>query len=528
MSPAIARRAALAAQGFAGSPPTGAVTRRHLLRTLDRVQLLQLDSVNVAVRAHHMPLFSRLGPYDRALVDDAAWAHSSRRPRLLVEYWAHEASLLPVADWPLLLTAAKSRGWWRHYGALAEQQPALVDDVLAAVKELGPVGAGELEQALGGTSRPRPPGASWWERSDVKRICEYLFGLGQLTTGARRHFQRLYDLPERVLPPQVLARPPVEDAVAARTLVLRSASALGVATEPDLRDYYRLAPARSQAAVAELVDAGALTPVQVRGWRHLAYRAPDAPGAQADHRSGAAVPVRPADLGARPHRAAVRLPLPHRDLRARAQAAVRLLRVPVPAGRRAGRQGRPQGRPGRRGAAGARRVQRARRRGAPGGGRTGGGAARRWPSGWGWTEWWWGSAATWPARSPPRSGPADSDARPAPRCRGAQGSDPGRPSVPVDGRPGGGGSPIRRPGGRRSRSADPPIRGSTPIPGRPSAPVNGRPEGGGSPPACPMAQSALHGDRGAGDQHVPASGSPAQARGGSAGSGPVHRPPGRC
>jgi uncharacterized protein YcaQ len=210
------------------------------------------------------------------LVDDAAWAHSARRPRLLVEYWAHEASLLPVADWPLLQTAARSRGWWRHYGVLADEQPALVEDVLAAVKELGPIGAGELEKALGGVNRPRPPGATWWERSDVKRICEYLFGLGQLTTGTRRHFQRLYDLPERVLPPEVLAVGPVDDDEAARALVLRSASALGVATEPDLRDYYRLNPVRSQAAVRDLVDAGALLPVQVRGWRHPAYRAVDA------------------------------------------------------------------------------------------------------------------------------------------------------------------------------------------------------------------------------------------------------------
>jgi uncharacterized protein YcaQ len=272
----VARRTALAAQGFADPTPAGPVTRRHLLRTLDRIRLLQLDSVNVAVRAHYMPLFSRLGPYDRDLVDDAAWAHSARRPRLLVEYWAHEASLLPAADWPLLQTAARSRGWWRHYGVLADQQPTLVEDVLAAVEELGPIGAGDLEKALGGVTKPRPPGATWWERSDVKRICEYLFGLGQLTTGARRHFQRLYDLPERVLPPEVLALPPIDDDEAARALVLRSASALGVATEPDLRDYYRLNNVRSQTAVRDLVDAGALLPVEVRGWRHRAYRAVDA------------------------------------------------------------------------------------------------------------------------------------------------------------------------------------------------------------------------------------------------------------
>jgi uncharacterized protein YcaQ len=267
---------ALAAQGFADPRPSGPVTRRHLIRTVDHTRLLQLDSVNVAVRAHYMPLFSRLGRYDRSLIDEAAWAHSARRPRLLVEYWAHEASLLPVEDWPLLRAGAKRDGWWRHYGPLVEQHPALVEDVLAAVKELGPVGAGELEAVLGGPTRPRPPGASWWERSDVKRICEYLFGVGALTTGTRQHFRRLYDLPERVLPPHVLAGPPPSEEEAARALLRRSASALGVATEPDLRDYYRLGPDRSRRAVAELVEAGELEPVEVRGWRHPAYRVPGA------------------------------------------------------------------------------------------------------------------------------------------------------------------------------------------------------------------------------------------------------------
>ncbi|WP_232662513.1 winged helix-turn-helix domain-containing protein [Pseudonocardia sp. TRM90224] len=269
-----ARRAALAAQGFADPRPVGPVTRRHLVKTLGRVQLLQLDSVNVAVRAHYMPLFARLGPYEPALVDDAAWAHTSRRPRLLVEYWAHEASLLPVEDWPLLLSGAKRQGWWRHYESLAD--PALVDDVLAAVKELGPVGAGALEKALGGATRARPPGATWWERSDVKRVCEYLFGRGDLTTGSRVHFQRLYDLTERVLPPEVFALHPADPAHSARELLLRSAAALGVATEPDLRDYYRLGPAQSRQAVAELVEEGRLEPVEVRGWRHPAYRLPGA------------------------------------------------------------------------------------------------------------------------------------------------------------------------------------------------------------------------------------------------------------
>ncbi len=272
-----ARRAALAAQGFAAPRPSGPVTRRHLARLVGDLRLLQLDSVNVAVRAHYMPVFSRLGAYPRALVDAAAWSHSARQPRLLVEYWAHEASLLPVADWPLLLSGAKRRGWWKHYSALVESEPALVEDVLAAVKELGPVGAGTLEKALGATTAPRPPGATWWERSQVKRVCEWLFGMGLLTTGTRVHFQRLYDLPERVLPPEVIAAPAPEVDEAARRLVLHAARALGVATEPDLRDYYRLGPGPSRQAVAELVDGGELEEIAVRGWAAPAYRVPGRP-----------------------------------------------------------------------------------------------------------------------------------------------------------------------------------------------------------------------------------------------------------
>jgi uncharacterized protein len=271
-----ARRAVLAAQGFGRSHPAGPVTRRHLGALLERLRLLQLDSVNVAVRAHYMPVFSRLGPYDRALVDEAAWVHSARRPRLLVEYWAHEASLVPAADWPLLLSGAKRRGWWKHYAALVEQEPGLVEDILAAVKELGPVGAGALEKALGAAAAPRPSGVSWWERSQVKRVCEWMFGMGLLTTGTRVHFQRLYDLPERVLPPEVLSAPAPSPEEAARRLVRQAAVALGVATEPDLRDYYRLGPEASRQAVEELVEAGEVEPVAVRGWRAPAYRVPGA------------------------------------------------------------------------------------------------------------------------------------------------------------------------------------------------------------------------------------------------------------
>ncbi|WP_123746059.1 winged helix-turn-helix domain-containing protein [Saccharothrix texasensis] len=272
MNADVARRIALGAQGFADARPAAEPTRRHLRKVLSRIRLLQLDSVNVAVRAHYMPVFSRLGAYSPSLVDEAAWSHSAQKPRLLVEYWAHEASLVPVEDWPLLHSGAKRPGWWKNHTAVAERSPRLVDDILAVVRELGPLGAGAIEKALAGGG-PRAKDHWGWNWSEVKKVCEYLFGEGVLTTGSRRGFERLYDLSERVLPPEVSARwRSVSAEEGARELVARAATALGVATEPDLRDYYRLQPARSRQAVAELVEAGVLEPVEVQGWGAPAYR----------------------------------------------------------------------------------------------------------------------------------------------------------------------------------------------------------------------------------------------------------------
>jgi uncharacterized protein YcaQ len=279
LSADVARRIALGAQGFTDARPGGEVSRRHLRRVLDRVRLIQLDSVNVAVRAHYMPLFSRLGPYPVDLLDEAAWTHRARRPRLLAEYWAHEASLVPVEDWPLFRWRMRwYEGKYAHrYASLVKRAPGLFDDVLAAVKELGPIGAGALEDELGlavGRAKKAPGG--WWNRSDVKHACEWLFATGELTTGTRRGFQRLYDLPERVLPPEVLSAPPVSDEEAARRLMLGAAVAHGIGTEPDLRDYYRLPPERSKAALFDLVEEGLIEALTVRGWQHPAYRHVDA------------------------------------------------------------------------------------------------------------------------------------------------------------------------------------------------------------------------------------------------------------
>jgi len=272
IGPAAARRTALAAQGFAGGRPSTPPTRRHLARMVQRTRLLQLDSVNVAVRAHYAPVFSRLGDYDPSLLDDAAWAHTARRPRLLVEYWGHMASLIPVQDWPLFrwrMRGVEARPW-RLLREAMQRHPSVVDDLLDVVKAFGPIGAGGIERELGARGDGRRSG--WWQWSDVKMVCEWLFDTGALSTGTRRGFERLYDLPERVLPPEILAAPEPDEADAVRQLVDQSAQALGIATEPDLRDYYRLKPPRSRRAVAELVELGRLEPVTVPGWRHPAYR----------------------------------------------------------------------------------------------------------------------------------------------------------------------------------------------------------------------------------------------------------------
>jgi uncharacterized protein YcaQ len=265
---AAARRVAVAAQGFAEPRPVGPVTRAHLRRLVSRIQVLQLDSVSVAVRAHYAPVFSRLGPYDRNVLERAAWSHSSRSPRLLVEYWAHEAALMAVDDWPLLRWRMREYADGRWGTEIVRKNRQLAEDVLAAVAELGPSTAGQIEAHL--ESEPRGRKGPWWDRSDTKWVAEALFASGALTTATRVGFARHYDLTERVLPPEVLARE-VDDDAAVRELVLRAATALGVATETDIRDYFRLGAKQAKPVIADLVADGELEPVEVEGWNTSAY-----------------------------------------------------------------------------------------------------------------------------------------------------------------------------------------------------------------------------------------------------------------
>ncbi|SPM27615.1 Uncharacterized conserved protein YcaQ, contains winged helix DNA-binding domain, partial [Mycobacterium terramassiliense] len=228
--------------------------------------VLQLDSVSVAVRAHYAPVFSRLGPYDRDVVDRAAWG--PRSARLLAEYWAHEAALMAVDDWPLLRWRMRQYAHGRWGTHIVKANPKLAERIVAAVAELGPSTAGQIEEHL--AAEPRRKRGTWWTRSDTKWVAEALFASGVLTTATRVGFARHYDLVERVLPASVLARE-VDDDEAVRELTLRAASALGVGTEADIRDYFRLSAGQVKPAIADLLSVGEIERADVDGWSAPAY-----------------------------------------------------------------------------------------------------------------------------------------------------------------------------------------------------------------------------------------------------------------
>jgi uncharacterized protein YcaQ len=275
-----ARRLAIAAQGLARPRPTGRVDARHLRRAIDDAGLLQLDSVNVFCRSHYMPVFSRLGPYPREALDRLAWhgdggANPGRAGRRdLIEYWGHEASLLPVELQPLLRwrMARADALAWKGVARVATDQPQLLEFVLDVVRERGPIRASDLAAK----ERRREP-REMWSWSEEKTALEYLFFAGRVCAARRVNFERLYDLPERVLPRSVLEAPTPSQEEAQRQLVLIAAKRLGVATEADLGDYFRLPRAESKARVAELAEDGALVPVRVEDWRQPAYLTPERP-----------------------------------------------------------------------------------------------------------------------------------------------------------------------------------------------------------------------------------------------------------
>lgn len=271
-----ARRIALRAQGLDRPRPArrGPATMRHLRQVVDQVGLLQIDSVNIAARAHLMPVFSRIGPYDTRLIDRAA----STPPRSLVESWAHQASFVPPETFRLLewrRNAYRTEAW----GTIADvplQHSAVVEEVLDLLRENGPMTASAVHAYL--EERHPATRTEWgWNWTVAKRVLEYLFFTGQATAASRNSaFERLYDLTERVLPPELAALPLPDDAEAVRELVEISARAHGIGTLRCFADYFRIKTARVAPAVADLVDAGVLVPATVTGWERPVFRHVDA------------------------------------------------------------------------------------------------------------------------------------------------------------------------------------------------------------------------------------------------------------
>lgn len=262
-----ARRLALTAQGFSGEQPTsGQVTRWSALsKVIDSLNLLQIDSVNVLSRSHYLPVFSRLGRYDKAVLDNHTLAARNRR---CFEYWAHEASILPYRYQPLLRwrmnDARNGAGIYKGLVEFAQQKPQVIQQTLEKVRAEGPLRPRDFGQ-------PAVRSGEWWGWNDHKTALEYLFWTGDVTAASRDGFERLYDVPDRVLPEETHAAPAPVRSDAIRELARHSARALGISTETDIRDYFRLPVADARQAVVELVENGELHMVEVQGWNKPAY-----------------------------------------------------------------------------------------------------------------------------------------------------------------------------------------------------------------------------------------------------------------
>jgi uncharacterized protein YcaQ len=264
LSIAETRRVALAAQGFADPRPTGRIDRRHLRRVLDRIGVIQIDSVNVLVRSQELPLFARLGPHPRSLIQDATAAGE------LFEYWVHEASHVPTEHHHLYRWSMRQPHRWAAFRNVMDTRPEYLESVFEHVATNGPVAAGDLKQRVGKKG-------TWWDYDDGKVALEALFYSGRLTARRRSNdFARMYDIPERMIPADVLARSAMPEIEARKELLVLAAKYHGVGTLTDLCDYHRMKPAVCRPLFAELVEEGRLTPVAVEGWDKQAYMHPEA------------------------------------------------------------------------------------------------------------------------------------------------------------------------------------------------------------------------------------------------------------
>jgi uncharacterized protein len=259
ISLATARRIALGAQGFVDPRPKGRVDRRHFRRVLDRMGLIQIDSVNVLVRSQELPLFARLGPHPRSMIGDATKAGE------VFEYWVHEASHVDMAHYHLHRWKMAEDHKWGRYWTLSERRPGYFDEVYRRIADGGPVASGDLSERVGKKG-------TWWDWDDAKVALEHLFWDGRITARRRpSDFARIYDLTERVIPAEVLARPAVPERDARKQLLELAARHHGIGTFTDLTDYHRQKNPPCKPLVAELVEEGTLREVQVEGWTQPAY-----------------------------------------------------------------------------------------------------------------------------------------------------------------------------------------------------------------------------------------------------------------
>ena len=272
VSAAAARRIALAAQGFGRPrPASGSVTVRDLRRVVDTLGIIQIDSVNVLVRSHYLPFVARLGPYDMALLDRLR----DHAPRRVIEYWAHEASLIAPRLWPhfrFRMDRAHDRSWGGMQ-RVARDHPQVVAAVHAEVAARGPLTSREVEAALA-ADHPRERTEWGWNWSLVKNALEHLFWAGELTSAGRtRQFERRYAVPARVFAPADRALVDLRLAPEESFLALMEAGARahGIGTESCLRDYARLRPEQARPALDTLLKRGVLREVRVAGWGRAAY-----------------------------------------------------------------------------------------------------------------------------------------------------------------------------------------------------------------------------------------------------------------
>jgi len=262
LSNAEAKRIALASQGFADPRPTGRIDRRHLRRVLDHIGLIQIDSVNVLVRSQELPLFARLGPHPRRLIDDAI------RDGELFEYWVHEASLVPIDQYHLFRWRMRAQFRWPGFRRRVHRLGNYVEQVYQRVVEDGPLVAADLKARVG---KKEP----WWDYDDGKIALEALFYQGRIAARRRPNdFARIYHLPERMIAADALARPALPEHEARKELLVLAARYHGIGTLQDLADYHRLTPTACKQALAELVDEGRLLSATVREWDRPAYLHP--------------------------------------------------------------------------------------------------------------------------------------------------------------------------------------------------------------------------------------------------------------